>query len=78
MKPATKDALLWGVVGLLLFFVLIQGYEIVQGVGVDLTVKAGASLVVAVATTAVTYVTRDRVLDEGDGDVIDDGTEDRS
>lgn len=56
MNPRVKGALLWGVVGLLTFLVLLQGYEIVQDIRVELPVKVGATVVVGVLSTVVTYV----------------------
>lgn len=61
MNPRVKDALLWGVVGFLTFLVLLQGYELLENVRVDLEIKAGAAVVVFVATTVITYVANGRV-----------------
>jgi len=41
MDPRRKDSLLWGIVGGLAFLVLVQGYELVAGESIALTVKAG-------------------------------------
>lgn len=69
MNPRVREALLWGVVGLLTFLVLVQGYEILGNATVDLTVKAGGAVVVGVASTVATYLASARVGD-------DDPTED--
>ena len=65
MNPRLKEALLWGVVGLFTFLVLLQAYEIVEGVRVDLGVKASATVIVAVASAVITYFASGHV-DEGD------------
>lgn len=67
MNPRVKEAILWGVIGLLSFLVLLQGYELLQDVRVDLTVKAGMALVVFVATTVITYVASGHVSPREDG-----------
>lgn len=61
MNPRVKDAVLWGVVGFLTFLVLLQGYELLEDIRVDLVVKAGAAVVVFIATTVITYVANDRI-----------------
>jgi len=55
MDPRRKDSLLWGIVGGLAFLVLVQGYELVAGESIALTVKAG----VAVTVLAVTALAAD-------------------
>lgn len=61
MNARVKEAMLWGVVGLLTFLVLLQGYELLQDLRVDLWVKAGAAATVGVATTAITYLANRRL-----------------
>jgi hypothetical protein len=51
MDEKDRAAVLWGVVGALSFLVLIQGYELLTGVGVDALVKAVVALVVGTVTT---------------------------
>jgi hypothetical protein len=54
-----RDTLAWAAVGTLGYLVLLQGYELWSGVRVDLLVKAGTTLVVAVlALVATTVVAR--------------------
>ena len=55
MRPRVRASLLWGVVGLLSFLVLVQGYQLLGG-RVPLSMAAGAAVVVALATVGVTYV----------------------
>lgn len=54
MDPHTKSSLLWGLVGLLSFLVLIQGYELATERSVDVAVKAGVALLVGAGATALT------------------------
>jgi hypothetical protein len=61
MDPRIKSSLLWGVVGSLAFLVLLQGYELLADVRVAILVKFGVALVVLVAGTALSYVTRNRL-----------------
>jgi hypothetical protein len=72
MNPRVKSAVLWGAVGLLSFLVLLQGYELLEGLRVDLSVKAGAAVVVFLATTVLTYLAQGRLPPSeparGDGD----------
>ena len=56
MRPRTKASLLWGVIGTLGFLVLLQGYELAAGYRYSLAVKAGATVLVLVGATAVSYV----------------------
>ncbi|USZ66724.1 hypothetical protein NGM10_08200 [Halorussus salilacus] len=56
MNPRTKSSLLWGVVGLLAFLVLLQGYELWSGYRYALGVKGGVALAVGVGATGVSYV----------------------
>ncbi len=55
MNPRVKASLLWGVVGALVFLVLLQGYELVTDYRYSIAVVAGATLVVAVGTPIFTY-----------------------
>jgi hypothetical protein len=53
MNPAVRDSLLWGVVGGLVFLVLLQGYHLAGGEFVSPGVIVGvAALVVAVTAVA--------------------------
>jgi hypothetical protein len=61
MDPRRKEALLWGVVGGLAFLVLLQGYELLAARPVDLLVKFGVALLVAVGAGALSYATRRRL-----------------
>ena len=56
MRPRVKASLLWGVVGLLGFLVLLQGYELWSGYRYDLAVKAGVAVAVGVGATGVSYL----------------------
>lgn len=61
MDPHTKSSLLWGLVGLLSFLVLIQGYELATGQPVDLVVKAVMAVLVGFGATALTYWSHTRL-----------------
>lgn len=67
MNPRVKEAILWGVVGMLTFLVLLQGYELLEDIRVDLTVKVGATFVVGLVTTVVTYLASGRMIASGNG-----------
>ncbi|WP_435156088.1 hypothetical protein [Haladaptatus sp. DFWS20] len=62
MNPRVKASLLWGVVGVLAFLVLLQGYELYSGYRYAIGLKVGTTLLVAVGTMLLTYVA-DGVLD---------------
>lgn len=62
MNPRVKASLLWGVIGVLSFLVLLQGYELLADYRYSLAVKAGATLVVAIGAPILSYVA-DGVLD---------------
>ena len=64
MRPRVKASLLWGVVGLLAFLVLLQGYELATGYRYALGVKAAAALAVAVGSTGVSYVAEPRLFEQ--------------
>lgn len=61
MNPLTKASALWGVVGLLSFLVLIQGYELASGTLVDWRVKAVVAVVVAIAAAFATRHSQRRI-----------------
>ncbi|WP_238392186.1 hypothetical protein [Halorussus amylolyticus] len=61
-----KASVLWGVIGVLAFLVLLQGYELWTGYRYDLGVKAGVAVGVAVGATGLSYV-GDSVLFESKG-----------
>ncbi|MDX1745081.1 MAG: hypothetical protein R3324_04020 [Halobacteriales archaeon] len=50
----SREYVLWGVIGGLSFLVLIQGYELIAGDRIDLTLKLGLAGVVLFASTAAT------------------------
>jgi hypothetical protein len=54
MRPATKEVLLWGVIGGLSFLVLAQGYELLAADPISATVKGGVAIVVAVGAAVTT------------------------
>ncbi|WP_266079627.1 hypothetical protein [Haladaptatus caseinilyticus] len=62
MNPRVKASLLWGVIGVLVFLVLLQGYELYSGYRYDIGLKVGATAFVAVGTSVLTY-TADGFLD---------------
>ncbi|WP_227352911.1 hypothetical protein [Haladaptatus salinisoli] len=56
MDPRVKSSLLWGVIGVLAFLVLLQGYELYTNYRYPLGVKVGAALVVGIGAPLLTYV----------------------
>jgi hypothetical protein len=66
VRPRTKSALLWGVVGLLAFSVAVQGYQLaVGGLALPLPVVAGIALVVGAVSATVAYAVEPRLLAKG-------------
>jgi hypothetical protein len=61
MKPRLKASLLWGLVGALVFLVLAQGYELLDGLPISFGGKLGVALVVFVGASVVTYAADGRV-----------------
>ncbi|GAA0221958.1 hypothetical protein ACFFQF_07905 [Haladaptatus pallidirubidus] len=62
MNPRVKASLLWGVVGVLSFLVLLQGYELLTEYRYSIGLKVGTTLLVGVGTVALTYAA-DEFLD---------------
>lgn len=60
MDRRTKSSVLWGVVGGLLYMVLIQGYVLATASDIGALVMVGMAIGVGLATTAVTYTTAPR------------------
>jgi len=61
VNPYVKSSLLWGVVGALSYLVLLQGYELVGGARIDLLVKFGVAIPVAVGAAVVAYAYQRRL-----------------
>jgi hypothetical protein len=55
VTPRTKSSLLWGLVGALAFLVLVQGYDLLFGLGVGLAARFGVAAVVGVAAASLTH-----------------------
>ena len=60
MDSRLKASLLWGLVGALSFLVLVQGYELLDGLGVSFLVKLAVALGVFGGATAVSYAVEGR------------------
>ncbi len=56
MPPRRRAIVVWGLVGGLSFVVLVQGYELWAGTGVDALVKLGVALVVSGLAAAGVYL----------------------
>lgn len=66
MTPRRKSALLWGVVGLLAFLVLVQGYQLVGGVTpLGFLGKLAIGVVVGVVTAGASYLVEGRLARKG-------------
>ncbi len=66
MTPRAKSSLLWGVVGVLSFLVVVQGYDLfVPAFRASLGLRAGMAVVVGVLTTALAYVLEGRLGPKG-------------
>jgi len=63
MRPRLKASVLWGLVGLLGFLVLLQGYELATGYRYALGVKAGVALAVGTGATGVSYAAEPLVFE---------------
>jgi intracellular septation protein A len=61
MRPRVKSSLLSGLIGLLAFLVLVQGYHLLTEQSVGIPVAAGAALLVGVVATALSYVLERRL-----------------
>ncbi len=61
MDPRVKASLLWGAVGALSFLVLVQGYELLDGLGVSFLAKLAVAVGVFGGATAVSYVAEGRL-----------------
>ncbi|EMA50751.1 MULTISPECIES: hypothetical protein [Halococcus] len=57
MHPRTKTSLLWGVIGALVFLVLVQGYTllVVSGPAIGILAKLVVAVVVGVCGAASSY-----------------------
>ena len=62
VRPRVKASLLWGLVGLLGFLVLLQGYELLTGYRYALTVKAATALAVGIGATGMSYLAEGRLF----------------
>lgn len=62
MDPAVESSLRWGVVGALTFLVLVQGYQVVVGRFVGITVLIGVIVAVGVCSAVLTHLLRPAVL----------------
>lgn len=51
-----RASLLWGLVGVLAFLVLVQGFELLGGESVTVAVKAGVAVAVGVAAAMSSYL----------------------
>jgi hypothetical protein len=56
VNPRVKSSLLWGLIGVLAFLVLLQGYELYTDYRYTVGVKVGTALVVGVGVPILTYV----------------------
>jgi predicted membrane channel-forming protein YqfA (hemolysin III family) len=62
MSPRTKSSLLWGLVGVLAFLVLVQGYRLVVGSPrIDALAVGGVALLVGAAAAGATYALEPRL-----------------
>jgi intracellular septation protein A len=61
MRPRVKSGLLSGLIGLLAFLALVQGYNLLTEQSVGISVAAGAALLVGVVATALSYVLERRL-----------------
>jgi hypothetical protein len=56
MRPRLRSSLLWGLVGLLSFLVLVQGYELLADPGISIAGRLAVALVVGVVATGLSYL----------------------
>lgn len=56
MRPRLRSSLLWGLVGLLSFLVLVQGYELLADPGISIAGRLVVALVVGVVATGLSYL----------------------
>ncbi|MFB6091535.1 MAG: hypothetical protein ABEK02_00835 [Haloquadratum sp.] len=61
-----RSAILWGVVGVLAFLVLTQGYRLVAGgLGLSIFPTLGLAVLVGAVVTAVSFAVEDRLAAKG-------------
>ena len=66
VRPRVKSSLLWGIVGLLAFLSLAQGYDLlVARLPVDLLARFAVALVVGAAVAGLAYATEHRLARKG-------------
>jgi ABC-type transporter Mla subunit MlaD len=63
VRPRVRASLLWGVVGVLAFLVLVQGYELWTGYRYSLGVKFGVALGVGAGATVTSYLAAGRLFE---------------
>ncbi|WP_135534817.1 hypothetical protein [Halostella pelagica] len=56
MRSRVRSSLLWGVVGVLAFLVLYQGYLLAGGAGVPVPAVVGIAVAVGIGATALSYL----------------------
>ena len=62
MDPAVESSLRWGVVGALTVLVLVQGYQVVVGRFVGISVLIGVTVAVGACSAVLTHLLRPAVL----------------
>jgi len=67
LDPRTKASLLWGLVALLSFLVLLQGYEVLADEPVTVGVKAIVSALVGIVGAGGSYLTYGRLFERRPG-----------
>jgi hypothetical protein len=55
VTPRTKSSLLWGLVGALVFLVLVQGYDLLVGLDVGFVARFGVAAVVGTVAAGLTH-----------------------
>lgn len=66
MTPRAKSSLLWGLVGVLSFLVVVQGYDLfVPAFRASIGLRAGMAVAVGVLTAALSYVLEGRLDQKG-------------
>ena len=56
MHPRVRASVLWGAVAALSFLVLVQGYDLFDGLSIGFLPRLGAAVVVGAVATGVTYL----------------------
>ena len=65
MTPRTRGSVLWGVVGALVFLVLVQGYDLAVGLDVGFGARFAVAAVIGIVAAALAHRLAPRLGSKG-------------